>query len=183
MPIIQPACPWEFPQTQGALYIVFRPRLDCQFESHPFPGGTSCLQWCLPPHSVLTKILIDLPRLETLFLDGAIATSVWLSSINLGLPLPLLAVLPSIKKLEVRLLPIVPSGTVYWPLAPTRYCQLQYLRLERCRVCWWLKSLVLTPPIPPLVQLYCKCSLLSLPLIAKFSKVQSNPIVFRTEYY
>ena len=108
----------------------------------------------LPPQSVLTKMLIDLPHLETLFLDGTIAAGVWSSSINLVLPLPPPAILPSVKKLEVRVLPIVPDGTVYWPMAPTRSHQLQYLRLEGCRVRWWLKSLVLAPPIPPLVQLY-----------------------------
>ena len=108
----------------------------------------------LPPHGVLTTMLIDLSRLETLFLDGAIATSGWSSFNNLVLPLPLPAILPSVKRLEVRLLPIVPNGIVYWPLAPTRSHQLQYLLLEGCRVRWWLKSLVLAPPIPLLVQLY-----------------------------
>ena len=108
----------------------------------------------LPPHCVLTKMLIGLPRLENLFLEGAIAPNIWTFPLNFGLPHPLPAVLPSVKKLEIRLAPRVSREIVYWPRSPARSHQLQYLRFERCRVCWWLKSLVLAPPIPPLVELY-----------------------------
>ena len=107
----------------------------------------------LPPHRVLTNIMISLPRLETLFLDGTIALDYWMSSVNLDLPDPLPAVLPSIRKLDVRVRPILGRSTVYRLRAPAQACQLQYLRLEKCTVRWWLDSL-LAPLTPPLVELY-----------------------------
>jgi hypothetical protein len=107
----------------------------------------------VPPHIVLTNMLIDLPRLESLSLDGRIARNNWPSLVNRDLPDPLPAVLPSVRKLEVRLRPKVLDGTVYRLRAPAQAHQLQYLLLEGCRVLWWLDSL-LAPPTPPIIELY-----------------------------
>jgi len=103
----------------------------------------------LPPHFMLTKVVIRLPRLETLFLDGAIMPS---NRLRQKLPNPLPAVLPSVRELEVRLRPETMGSTIYWLSAPAQARQLQCLRLEGCRL-RWLRNL-LTPLVPPLVQLY-----------------------------
>lgn len=107
----------------------------------------------LPPHNVLTNIMIRLPRLKTLFLDGGIALNDWTHLDNLDLPDPVPAVLPNIRKLDVRLPSSLARGSVYWPMAPAQARQLQYLRLENCNLHWWLDSL-LAPLVPPLVELY-----------------------------
>lgn len=104
-------------------------------------------------HVVLTNIMIGLPRLETLFLDGTIAMNDWTCPVNFDLPDPVPAVLPNTRKLDVRLRPRPTRGITYWPRAPAQACQLQYLRLENCKVRWWLDSL-LAPSVPPLVELY-----------------------------
>lgn len=46
------------------------------FLSHPFPRGASCLQWRSPFSYRLTKMLIGMPRLEILFLDGTITPDI-----------------------------------------------------------------------------------------------------------